>query len=186
MYADDTSIVYIQQALQQSARGKSGPLFQFDVHDDVRLVNDASVEKEESHAGKVLLRSWYERNKHIFPARLAYTAKPGNSSLLYANEGRTDTFSPAFPRPSTYEAAYLMGNLCKLRIRSRLKLAQRKREKHAKINSLAATAESSDVVLVHSTIHRDYVYMDRNSWRTALSKTRSVEGTTVVISPDNE
>lgn len=50
------------------ARGKSGPLFQFDVHDDVRMVSDASVEKEESHAGKVLLRSWYERNKHIFPA----------------------------------------------------------------------------------------------------------------------
>ncbi|KAF4528902.1 hypothetical protein B566_EDAN017211 [Ephemera danica] len=50
------------------ARGKSGPLFQFDVHDDVRLMSDASVEREESHAGKVLLRSWYERNKHIFPA----------------------------------------------------------------------------------------------------------------------
>ncbi|XP_018567504.1 protein FAM50 homolog [Anoplophora glabripennis] len=50
------------------ARGKSGPLFQFDVHDDIRLVSDASIEKEESHAGKVLLRSWYERNKHIFPA----------------------------------------------------------------------------------------------------------------------
>ncbi|CAH0551539.1 unnamed protein product [Brassicogethes aeneus] len=50
------------------ARGKSGPLFQFDVHDDVRLTSDASIEKEESHAGKVLLRSWYERNKHIFPA----------------------------------------------------------------------------------------------------------------------
>lgn len=50
------------------ARGKSGPLFQFDVHDDVRMISDASVEKEESHAGKVLLRSWYERNKHIFPA----------------------------------------------------------------------------------------------------------------------
>ncbi|XP_054258229.1 protein FAM50 homolog [Macrosteles quadrilineatus] len=50
------------------ARGKSGPLFTFDVHDDVRMVSDASVEKEESHAGKVLLRSWYERNKHIFPA----------------------------------------------------------------------------------------------------------------------
>ncbi len=29
------------------ARGKSGPLFSFDVHDDVRLVNDASVEKDE-------------------------------------------------------------------------------------------------------------------------------------------
>ncbi|KAL1140922.1 hypothetical protein AAG570_000850 [Ranatra chinensis] len=50
------------------ARGKSGPLFSFDVHDDIRLVSDATIEKEESHAGKVLLRSWYERNKHIFPA----------------------------------------------------------------------------------------------------------------------
>lgn len=50
------------------ARGKSGPLFSFDVHDDVRLMSDATVEKDESHAGKVLLRSWYERNKHIFPA----------------------------------------------------------------------------------------------------------------------
>lgn len=50
------------------ARGKSGPLFSFDVHEDVRLIADATVEKDESHAGKVLLRSWYERNKHIFPA----------------------------------------------------------------------------------------------------------------------
>ncbi|SAL94966.1 hypothetical protein [Absidia glauca] len=49
-------------------RGKSGPLFSFDVHDDIRLVNDASIEKEESHAGKVVERGWYERNKHIFPA----------------------------------------------------------------------------------------------------------------------
>ncbi|KAG8266268.1 Protein fam50a [Homalodisca vitripennis] len=44
------------------ARGKSGPLFTFDVHDDIRMMSDASVEKEESHAGKVLLRSWFERN----------------------------------------------------------------------------------------------------------------------------
>ena len=50
------------------ARGKSGPLFNFDVHDDIRIVNDAAVEKDESHAGKICLRSWYERNKHIFPA----------------------------------------------------------------------------------------------------------------------
>lgn len=50
------------------ARGKSGPLFTFDVHDDIRLTVDATIEKDESHAGKVLLRSWYERNKHIFPA----------------------------------------------------------------------------------------------------------------------
>ncbi|KAK7467258.1 hypothetical protein VKT23_004315 [Stygiomarasmius scandens] len=50
------------------ARGKSGPLFNFDVHDDVRLLADATKEKDESHAGKVVERSWYARNKHIFPA----------------------------------------------------------------------------------------------------------------------
>ena len=50
------------------ARGKSGPLFHFDVHDDVRLTDDVRVEKDESHPGKVIQRAWYERNKHIFPA----------------------------------------------------------------------------------------------------------------------
>jgi protein FAM50 len=50
------------------ARGKSGPLFSFDVHDDIRLLHDATVEKDESHAAKVVERRWYERNKHIFPA----------------------------------------------------------------------------------------------------------------------
>jgi hypothetical protein len=54
--------------LAPQARGKSGPLFQFDVHDDVRLVNDSRVEKDESHPGKVVQRRWYERNRHIFPA----------------------------------------------------------------------------------------------------------------------
>lgn len=53
------------------ARGKSGPLFNFDVHDDVRLLSDATVEKDESHAGKVVERTWYNRNKHIFPASRA-------------------------------------------------------------------------------------------------------------------
>ncbi|KAJ9096650.1 hypothetical protein QFC20_006366 [Naganishia adeliensis] len=50
------------------ARGKSGPLFSFDVHDDVRMLHDATKERDESHAGKVVERSWYQRSKHIFPA----------------------------------------------------------------------------------------------------------------------
>ena len=41
----------------EQARGKSGPLFNFDVHEDVRLINDARVEKDESHAGKVVQAS---------------------------------------------------------------------------------------------------------------------------------
>ncbi|KAH3764133.1 Protein FAM50 [Pelomyxa schiedti] len=54
--------------IESRARGKSGPLFHFDVHDDVRLVSDAAHEKDESHAAKVLERRWYDHNKHIFPA----------------------------------------------------------------------------------------------------------------------
>jgi len=50
------------------ARGKTGPLFDFTAHEDVRITQDASVKKDESHAGKVCLRSWYEKNKHIYPA----------------------------------------------------------------------------------------------------------------------
>jgi protein FAM50 len=51
------------------ARGKSGPLFNFDVHDDIRIgAIDSRIEKDESHPGKVVERRWYERNKHIFPA----------------------------------------------------------------------------------------------------------------------
>lgn len=35
------------------ARGKSGPLFHFDVHEDVRLTADVTIERDESHPGKV-------------------------------------------------------------------------------------------------------------------------------------
>jgi len=54
--------------IKDKARGKSGPLFHFDVHDDIRMANDCRIEKDESHAGKIVDRKWYERNKHIFPA----------------------------------------------------------------------------------------------------------------------
>ena len=40
------------------ARGKSGPLFSFDVQEDIRLVSDGT-ERQETHAGKVVLRGWY-------------------------------------------------------------------------------------------------------------------------------
>jgi len=56
------------ELIKEKARGKSGPLFHFDVHDDIRMANDVRIEKDESHAGKIVDRKWYERNKHIFPA----------------------------------------------------------------------------------------------------------------------
>ena len=41
--------------IMTKARGKSGALFSFDVHDDVRLIGDASIEKDE-------VRNMFERN----------------------------------------------------------------------------------------------------------------------------
>jgi protein FAM50 len=32
------------------------------------MLADASVEKNESHAGKIVERGWYNRNKHVFPS----------------------------------------------------------------------------------------------------------------------
>ena len=71
------------------ARGKSGPLFHFDVHDDVRLINDATVEKDESHPGKICDRRWYEKNKHIFPASRweIYDPKVNRDAVGYTIHG---------------------------------------------------------------------------------------------------
>ncbi|KAF9439071.1 hypothetical protein BGZ76_000553 [Entomortierella beljakovae] len=70
------------------ARGKSGPLFSFDVHEDIRLTNDANVEKDESHAGKVVERSYYERNKHIFPLSRFEIYDPEKSYGKYTIKGK--------------------------------------------------------------------------------------------------
>mmetsp|Transcript_39875 Transcript_39875/g.124702 ORF Transcript_39875/g.124702 Transcript_39875/m.124702 type:complete len:119 (-) Transcript_39875:1050-1406(-) len=40
------------------ARGKSGPLFHFDVREDIRMMHDVRIEKDESHPGKVVERVW--------------------------------------------------------------------------------------------------------------------------------
>lgn len=56
--------------IETKARGKSGPLFVFEVVEDVRLSTDHREEAApvESHPGKVVERRWYEANKHVFPA----------------------------------------------------------------------------------------------------------------------
>ncbi|BBH06949.1 XAP5 family protein [Prunus dulcis] len=72
------------ELIVNKARGKSGPLFHFDVHEDVRTIADATIEKDESHAGKVVERHWYEKNKHIFPAsrwEIALVLKQHNGML---------------------------------------------------------------------------------------------------------
>jgi protein FAM50 len=69
------------------ARGKSGPLFHFDVHDDVRLLHDARIEKDESHPGKVLERRFFEKNKHVFPLSRYELYDPNKSYEKYTTHG---------------------------------------------------------------------------------------------------
>jgi protein FAM50 len=70
------------------ARGKSGPLFNFGVHDDIRVgAIDVRVEKDESHPGKVVERKWFERNKHIFPASRWEVFDPAKDYGTYTIHG---------------------------------------------------------------------------------------------------
>ena len=59
------------------ARGLTGPLFHFDVHEDIRLKGNAKIDKDDSHPGKIVTAKWYQRNKHIHPySRWIYYMRP--------------------------------------------------------------------------------------------------------------
>ena len=80
------------ELIVSKARGKSGPLFNFDVHDDVRLgPQDHRVEKDESHAGKVMEKRLYERNKDKFPYSRFEIYDPSKSYETYTVHG-SETF----------------------------------------------------------------------------------------------
>mmetsp|Transcript_39221 Transcript_39221/g.95274 ORF Transcript_39221/g.95274 Transcript_39221/m.95274 type:complete len:263 (-) Transcript_39221:112-900(-) len=76
------------ELIVKKARGKSGPLFSFDVHDDLRMVNDVRIEKDESHPGKVMLRHAYERNKEKFPYSRFEVYDPSKKWESYTTHGR--------------------------------------------------------------------------------------------------
>ncbi len=76
------------ELIVSKARGKSGPLFHFDVHDDVRVGTfDHRVEKDESHAGKVMEKRLYERNKDKFPYSRFELYDPNKSYDEYTVHG---------------------------------------------------------------------------------------------------
>lgn len=60
------------------ARGKSGPLFNFDVHDDVRLVADATIEKDEVRSSAIAIYS----NAHVQSTEPCWQG--GRASLVSA------------------------------------------------------------------------------------------------------
>lgn len=66
---------------------KSGPLFNFDVVEDIRVVSDAKKEKEDAHASKVVERRWYEKNRHIFPASRWEVYDPAKKYDAYTIHG---------------------------------------------------------------------------------------------------
>lgn len=48
---------------------------------------DAGVEKDESHAGKIVTKGWYERNKSNFPASRWETFDPTKTYAKYTIKG---------------------------------------------------------------------------------------------------
>jgi len=90
------------------ARGKSGPLFQFnvDVHARTYVEKDGKQvlqEAVESHPGKVVERIWYERNKMNFPCSRWENFNPdkkwdtystGESGIVVDDKGRDIKFKP--------------------------------------------------------------------------------------------
>lgn len=85
--------VTFHQLIKDKAKGKSGPLFNFDVHADLSAGN-INVQRDDSHAGKIVDKKWYERNRHIFPAcRWEFYSKDKTNfdkeQLLGAEKGTT-------------------------------------------------------------------------------------------------
>ena len=54
--------------IRNKVQGKSGPLFQFALAEHAVAAFDPRLKSQDSHAGKVVDRHWYSKNKHIFPA----------------------------------------------------------------------------------------------------------------------
>ncbi|QOY43329.1 XAP5 protein [Cryptosporidium parvum] len=79
--------ITFHELIKTKARGKSGPLFHFNVFDDIREKSDVSKETTESHAGKVVKRQWYEKNKHVFPAYRWENYVPGKFNKPYSMKG---------------------------------------------------------------------------------------------------
>ena len=72
------------ELIVNKARGKSGPLFSFDVHEDIRIVNDASKEKDETHAGKVMGSSSPQQQQHCPLRRWCYQLCRGFRFLCHS------------------------------------------------------------------------------------------------------
>ena len=84
------------------ARGKSGPLFNFDVHDDVRFLADATVEKDEvggpifyifpvgvDHISLLLI------SPHISTSQLCRLESPPHPPLVARWQGGGEELVPA-------------------------------------------------------------------------------------------
>ncbi|GAB66763.1 XAP-5 DNA binding protein [Plasmodium cynomolgi strain B] len=64
------------ELIKNKAQGKTGPLFAFDAVENLHGVTDIRREKTDTHAGKLVEKKWYEKNKHIFPASKWEIYKP--------------------------------------------------------------------------------------------------------------
>ncbi|CAD7941587.1 unnamed protein product [Amoebophrya sp. A25] len=82
--------VTFYELIRDQVRGKSGPLFSFGVREDVTEAADIRQERQETHAGKIVQRSWYEANKHVFPQKRWELYDPSVSYKTYSVKGNAN------------------------------------------------------------------------------------------------
>ena len=66
-----------------NARGLSGN-YMFKCH-EIADKGDYRIDTDTGHAGKVITRTWYDRNKHIFPASKWVVYDPSNNNYNTKN-----------------------------------------------------------------------------------------------------
>ena len=97
------------ELMRDKVRGKSGPLFDFGVFDETlnqdnseamqQFCKPADIREErvESHAGKIIERQWYDKNKHVFPASRWEMYDPTKSYKTYSIAGNAEKYMDKLP-----------------------------------------------------------------------------------------
>ncbi|CAD7956425.1 unnamed protein product [Amoebophrya sp. A120] len=84
--------VSFYELIRDQVRGKSGPLFSFDATETVTEAADIRVQRNDSHAGKIVQRAWYEQNKHVFPQKRWEIYDPQVSYGTYSVKGNANKY----------------------------------------------------------------------------------------------
>eukprot|EP01029_Cantina_marsupialis_P027822 TRINITY_DN774044_c0_g1_i1.p1 TRINITY_DN774044_c0_g1~~TRINITY_DN774044_c0_g1_i1.p1 ORF type:complete len:321 (-),score=112.13 TRINITY_DN774044_c0_g1_i1:198-1160(-) len=76
------------ELILSKARGKTGPLFEFEPNNVIRSEKDKTNINHKSHVVRIVVQMWYDRNKRIYPASLWEEFNP---SKVYDAQAQYDS-----------------------------------------------------------------------------------------------